>query len=91
MAEWTETFPYDFRDERVMAHVRSITQKVANVDLAARQEVSGLLQNLLLRLTALERYEEALARLVTEAATEQLTQVKNKNFVLLIFFFFVEI
>ncbi|KAF7991077.1 hypothetical protein HCN44_002639 [Aphidius gifuensis] len=75
LAEWTETFPYDFRDERVMAHVRSITQKVANVDLAARQEVSGLLQNLLLRLTALERYEEALARLVTEAATEQLTQV----------------
>ncbi|XP_072745022.1 uncharacterized protein [Anoplolepis gracilipes] len=75
LAEWTETFPYDFRDERVMAHVRSITQKVAAVDAAARQEVSALLQNLLLRLTALERYEEGLARLATEAATEQLTQV----------------
>ncbi|XP_076239986.1 uncharacterized protein LOC143182683 [Calliopsis andreniformis] len=75
LAEWTETFPYDFRDERVMGHVRSITQKVAAVDTAARQEVSALLQNLLLRLTALERYEEGLARLATEAATEQLTQV----------------
>nr|XP_031846101.1 uncharacterized protein LOC116432825 isoform X2 [Nomia melanderi] len=75
LAEWTETFPYDFRDERVMGHVRSITQKVAAVDAAARQEVSALLQNLLLRLTALERYEEGLARLATEAATEQLTQV----------------
>ncbi|XP_011499976.1 PREDICTED: uncharacterized protein LOC105363872 [Ceratosolen solmsi marchali] len=75
LAEWTETFPYDFRDERVMGHVRSITQKVANVDAAARQEVSVLLQNLLLKLTALERYEEALARLATEASTEQLTQV----------------
>ncbi|KYN43365.1 Ras-GEF domain-containing family member 1B [Trachymyrmex septentrionalis] len=74
LAEWTETFPYDFRDERVMGHVRSITQKVAAVDAAARQEVSALLQNLLLRLTALERYEEGLARLATEAATEQLTQ-----------------
>ncbi|XP_066599758.1 uncharacterized protein [Prorops nasuta] len=75
LAEWTETFPYDFRDERVMGHVRSITQKVAAVDAAARQEVSALLQNLLLRLTALERYEEGLARLATEAATDQLTQV----------------
>ncbi|XP_077267028.1 uncharacterized protein LOC143900015 isoform X2 [Temnothorax americanus] len=75
LAEWTETFPYDFRDERVMGHVRSITQKVAAVNAAARQEVSALLQNLLLRLTALERYEEGLARLATEAATEQLTQV----------------
>lgn len=91
LAEWTETFPYDFRDERVMAHVRSITQKVANVDLAARQEVSGLLQNLLLRLTALERYEEALARLVTEAATEQLTQVNKLYFFLFLLFFFVKI
>ncbi|XP_034934290.1 uncharacterized protein [Chelonus insularis] len=75
LAEWTETFPYDFRDERVMAHVKSITQKVAALDDAARQEVSALLQNLLLRLTALERYEEGLARLATEATTEQLTQV----------------
>lgn len=75
LAEWTETFPYDFRDERVMSHVRSITQKVAAVDAAARQEVSALLQNLLLRLTALERYEEGLARLATEATTEQLAQV----------------
>lgn len=77
LAEWTETFPYDFRDERVMGHVKSITQKVAAVDAAARQEVSALLQNLLLRLTALERYEEGLARLATEAATEQLTQVRE--------------
>ncbi|OAD62678.1 Ras-GEF domain-containing family member 1B [Eufriesea mexicana] len=75
LAEWTETFPYDFRDERVMGHVKSITQKVAAVDGAARQEVSALLQNLLLRLTALERYEEGLARLATEATTEQLSQV----------------
>ncbi|KAK1135083.1 hypothetical protein K0M31_007854 [Melipona bicolor] len=77
LAEWTETFPYDFRDERVMGHVRSITQKVAAVDAAARQEVSALLQNLLLRLTALERYEEGLARLATEATTEQLSQVRT--------------
>lgn len=59
-----------------MGHVRSITQKVANVDAAARQEVSVLLQNLLVKLTALERYEEALSRLATDSAAEQLSQVK---------------
>lgn len=75
LAEWTETFPYDFRDERVMGHVKAITQKVTAVDDAARQEVAVLLQNLLLKLTALERYEGALARLATDAATEQLSQV----------------
>ena len=75
LAEWTETFPYDFRDERMMSHVKSITQKIAAVDAAVRQEVSTFLQNLLLKLTALERYEEGLARLANEAATDQLTQV----------------
>ncbi|XP_068085159.1 ras-GEF domain-containing family member 1B [Anabrus simplex] len=68
LAEWTETFPYDFRDERVMAHVRSITQKCVTVDPGIRKEVSTLLQNLLHRLTTLEKYEEFLQRVNAEAA-----------------------
>ncbi|XP_051153527.1 uncharacterized protein LOC127276881 [Leptopilina boulardi] len=75
LAEWTGIFPYDFRDERMMSHVKSITQKIAAVDAGIRQEVSNFLQNLLLRLTALERYEEGLARLAKEPSTEQLTQI----------------
>ncbi|PNF30731.1 hypothetical protein B7P43_G06146 [Cryptotermes secundus] len=69
LAEWTETFPYDFRDERVMAHVRAITQKCVTVDPGIRKEVSTLLQNLLHRLTALEKYEEFLQRINAEAST----------------------
>jgi hypothetical protein len=69
LAEWTETFPYDFRDERVMAHVRAITQKCVTVDPGIRKEVSTLLQNLLHRLTALEKYEEFLQRVNAEAST----------------------
>ncbi|XP_054258546.1 ras-GEF domain-containing family member 1B-like isoform X2 [Macrosteles quadrilineatus] len=74
MAEWSETFPYDFRDERVMAHVRSITQSCVSVAGAAgearvRHEVSTLLQNLLHRLTALEKYEEFLQRVNAESTT----------------------
>jgi hypothetical protein len=69
LAEWTDTFPYDFRDERVMAHVRAITQKCVTVDPGIRKEVSTLLQNLLHRLTALEKYEELLQRINAEAST----------------------
>ncbi|KAK7866810.1 hypothetical protein R5R35_005243 [Gryllus longicercus] len=69
LAEWTETFPYDFRDERVMAHVRSITQKCVTAEPGIRKEVSTLLQNLLHRLTTLEKYEEFLQRVNAEAST----------------------
>lgn len=26
LGEWTEMFPYDFRDEKMMAHVRTFTE-----------------------------------------------------------------
>lgn len=92
LAEWTETFPYDFRDERVMAHVRAITQKCVTIDPGIRKEVSTLLQNLLHRLTALEKYEEFLQRVNSESSTnsvENLSAVsscKQSNNLLLVVF-----
>ncbi|CAL8114302.1 unnamed protein product [Orchesella dallaii] len=68
LGEWAELFPYDFRDERMMAHVRTITQKCVSVEPPIRNEVSQLLTSLLARLTALERYEDFLHRINTEAA-----------------------
>lgn len=64
--EWIETFPYDFRDERVMYHVRFITQKFIAIDNTYSKEVSLLLQNLFQRLKTLESYEEYLERLPSE-------------------------
>uniref|UniRef100_A0A8D8YIA1 Ras-GEF domain-containing family member 1B-A n=1 Tax=Cacopsylla melanoneura TaxID=428564 RepID=A0A8D8YIA1_9HEMI len=69
LAEWSETFPYDFRDERVMAHVRGITHRCVSVESGVRHEVSSLLQNLLHRLTTLEQYEEFLKRVNENATT----------------------
>jgi len=57
LAEWTDKFPYDFRDERVMAHVREITHQCVSVEPAVRHQVSAMLQTLLHRLTALDKYE----------------------------------
>uniref|UniRef100_A0A1B0DJV3 Uncharacterized protein n=1 Tax=Phlebotomus papatasi TaxID=29031 RepID=A0A1B0DJV3_PHLPP len=55
---WTKTFPYDFRDERIMCHVKHIVARCANTELGDR--VSDLLCALLNRLTDLEHHEEEL-------------------------------
>ncbi|KAF5272321.1 hypothetical protein FQA39_LY07922 [Lamprigera yunnana] len=60
LAEWTETFPYDFRDERVMHHIRTITQQCCCLSSSLMANVSSLLHNLLQRLTALDNYEKFL-------------------------------
>ncbi|CAG9138393.1 unnamed protein product [Plutella xylostella] len=71
--QWTSTFPYDFRDDRVMALVRSITQRCAAEHMASvRGEVSVMLEKLLEKLTALEQYEETLVDTPAVTSTDQL-------------------
>lgn len=74
LSEWIETFPYDFRDERLMQHVRTMTQKCINIDAMLRKDVSAMLQDLLHRLTVLDHYEEYLGRIscIVEAKDERL-------------------
>ncbi|XP_075215870.1 uncharacterized protein LOC142321567 isoform X1 [Lycorma delicatula] len=79
LAEWSETFPYDFRDERVMAHVRNITHRCVIVEAGVRQEVSALLQNLLHRLTALEKYEQFLQRVNAESTTNNIESLSSTD------------
>lgn len=81
LAEWSETFPYDFRDERVMAHVRNITHRCVSVEAGVRQEVSALLQNLLHRLTALEKYEQFLQRVNAESTTNNVESLSSVSMI----------
>lgn len=62
LAEWIDTFPYDFRDERLMHNLRRMTQKCIQLEPARRRDVSAMLQTLLHRLTLLDQYEEYLGR-----------------------------
>ena len=80
LSEWMETFPYDFRDERVMQHVRQLTQKCVTLDPNLRRDVSQMLHNLLQRLTALEKYEEFLEKINTEASAALIDTVAVVNF-----------
>ncbi|KAL7046796.1 hypothetical protein ACKWTF_002713 [Chironomus riparius] len=63
LAEWVDTFPYDFRDERLMSQIKEITQTSIQINPSLRTEVSQLLQNLLSKLQELENYEEHLEKL----------------------------
>lgn len=80
LSEWTETFPYDFRDDRLMKQLKAITQRCVQIDSRLRKEVNQMFQNLLHKLANLERYEEFLAKVNTEAAnrlinTETVTDI----------------
>ncbi|XP_062141028.1 ras-GEF domain-containing family member 1B-like isoform X2 [Drosophila sulfurigaster albostrigata] len=55
LSEWTQKFPYDYRDERMMNHVKHIVVRCSHTHLEAI--VSQVLSALLNRLTDLERHE----------------------------------
>lgn len=58
LRQWIETFPYDFRDDRVMHNIRLLTQKCMDIDDSLAKECSKIMQNLLSRLKILENYED---------------------------------
>ncbi|XP_041452222.1 uncharacterized protein LOC111071809 isoform X2 [Drosophila obscura] len=71
LAEWTMKFPYDYRDERMMSHVKHIVARCSNSHLEA--DVSQTLSALLKRLTDLERHEADLrACQQTNSTTEKI-------------------
>ncbi|XP_052867517.1 ras-GEF domain-containing family member 1B [Anopheles cruzii] len=74
---WTKMFPYDFRDERMMNHVKHIVARCADTDLAS--VVSQLLCALLARLTQLENHEEELKsyQSTVDNKTESITWPKT--------------
>ncbi|NWU67815.1 RGF1B protein, partial [Pterocles burchelli] len=77
LTEWTETFPYDFRDERMMRNLKELAQRIASGDEAYRKNVQQLLQSLIRKLTAVSQYEEVLAK-INATSTDRLTVLKTK-------------
>ncbi|OXA57879.1 Ras-GEF domain-containing family member 1B [Folsomia candida] len=68
LGEWTQIFPYDFRDDNglMMANVRAITHKCVHICPSMKTEVSILLTSLLDKLTLLEKFESSLAKINLE-------------------------
>ncbi|NXP52734.1 RGF1B protein, partial [Heliornis fulica] len=77
LTEWTETFPYDFRDERMMRNLKELVQRIASGDETYRKNVQQLHQNLIRKLTTVSQYEEVLAK-INATSTDCLTVLKTK-------------
>nr|CAD7402865.1 unnamed protein product [Timema cristinae] len=76
LSEWTEMFPYDFRDELVMTHVRGISERCITTDRSGGGgEMTLLLRRLLRRLDTLECYEESLRRVLSPGSAFEKTDV----------------
>ncbi|CAG5134047.1 unnamed protein product, partial [Candidula unifasciata] len=75
LSEWTDMFPYDFRDERMMKQLRDITQRIIATQPDLRKDISNLSYNLVTKLTNLKSYEENLARI--EAGEQQKAQTQD--------------
>ncbi|XP_062874115.1 ras-GEF domain-containing family member 1B-A [Trichomycterus rosablanca] len=77
LTEWTETFPHDFRDERMMRSLKELTHRLSPVDEVYRKAAQQTTQALIRKLAALSQYEETLAK-INSTATDRLTVLKTK-------------
>uniref|UniRef100_A0A8C7MS64 RasGEF domain family, member 1Bb n=1 Tax=Oncorhynchus kisutch TaxID=8019 RepID=A0A8C7MS64_ONCKI len=78
LTEWTETFPYDFRDERMMRCLKEMSHHLARGDEYSWRAMQQMTQRLIRRLAALGQYEEAIATLNASAA-ERPAALKTKQ------------
>ncbi|KAM4634192.1 ras-GEF domain-containing family member 1B-B-like [Polymixia lowei] len=78
LTEWTETFPYDFRDERMMRCLKDMTHHVARGDEYSWRAMQQMTRRLIKRLSALGQYEEAVAAL-NAVALERPASLKSKQ------------
>lgn len=71
LSEWTNMFPFDFRDERMMRHFKEITQLCACQSADLRRAVGQIQQTLVKELSVLDKYEHVLFQ-VNAVAMERL-------------------
>ncbi|XP_048876373.1 ras-GEF domain-containing family member 1B-like isoform X1 [Brienomyrus brachyistius] len=77
LTEWTETFPYDFRDDRMMRSLKELTHRLTIGDEVCRKAVQQMMQGLIRKLAALSQYEELLVK-INATVAERLTVLKTK-------------
>lgn len=79
LSEWTETFAYDFRDERMMRSLKEITQLCATINADLRRNVGQVMQGLIKKLATLDKYEEMLSRANAAANEKRESQTARTN------------
>lgn len=67
ISQWSESFPYDFRDEKMMKTFRSICHFCVNNNASLRNDVGETLQSLMRKLQQVHEYENNLSQINSEA------------------------
>ncbi|XP_063045422.1 ras-GEF domain-containing family member 1C-like [Engraulis encrasicolus] len=80
LTEWTETFPSDFREEKMVAHLKDLTHRIAPCDEAYRKKQHQVLQNLNAKLAAIAQAQDEakVVAKVTASVSDKLVAFKTK-------------
>ena len=85
--EWTDNFPYDFRDERMMKELKDMTQRLVAINSELRKDISILNHNLFSKLSSLQKYEDLLTRINAEVAQRLLNIMPTVSWWIIQFIF----
>uniref|UniRef100_A0A5F8GML4 RasGEF domain family member 1A n=1 Tax=Monodelphis domestica TaxID=13616 RepID=A0A5F8GML4_MONDO len=80
LKEWTEAFPYDFQDEKVMKELKEITHKITQCDEengTVKTTITQMTQNLILSLTTRNQFQEIREKF-RQPVTDKGTILKSK-------------
>ncbi|GCB71558.1 hypothetical protein scyTo_0005987 [Scyliorhinus torazame] len=77
LTEWTETFPSDFRDERMIGHLKDMIHRIAPYDESYWKTMNQLLQTLNQKLATLNQGEENTIK-VNASVSDKLVIIKTK-------------
>ncbi|CAH1246192.1 ras-GEF domain-containing family member 1B-like isoform X3 [Branchiostoma lanceolatum] len=76
ISEWTEVFAYDFRDDRMLKHLKDITQRCSIINENQRKTVGQIMQTLVRKLSVLDKYEHVLTK-INANLTDRLRVLKT--------------
>ncbi|PKU35551.1 ras-gef domain-containing family member hypothetical protein [Limosa lapponica baueri] len=77
LTEWTETFPYDFQEERMIGHLKDMIHRIAPCDEAYWKKMNQLLQTLNQKLATLSHGQEGIVK-ISAAVSDKLVAFKSK-------------
>ncbi|XP_037255725.1 ras-GEF domain-containing family member 1A isoform X3 [Falco biarmicus] len=80
LKEWTETFPYDFQDEKSMKELKEIAHRITQCDEengTVKKIISQMTQNLLMALSTRSQYQEIREKF-RQPVTDKGTILKTK-------------
>uniref|UniRef100_A0A3Q1I114 Ras-GEF domain-containing protein n=1 Tax=Anabas testudineus TaxID=64144 RepID=A0A3Q1I114_ANATE len=80
LTEWTETFPSDFRDEKMVGHIKDIIHRIAPCDETYWKTLNQVLQKLNQRLALMSQGEESIIKVSLNASSisDKLVAFKTK-------------